>query len=318
MNPIFKNTTVPEIIAGMESKFYTVFNRYNTTGNLNIALFNFNFNENESIENSFFYNKIYGDSEYIIPASILKLFSINYFLNIIESNNLVDKKITVGDEIRKTYINPGLHRVGLKKGQSYSPLELVELSLVPSAGDAVYTLSRVVYNIFKNNHWNDFSWLKSKDDWLEMVTFICGKIRNYYKTSFNIDLNLFDPTGIQRDLIQVQDIGTLVTFLINSNSKILNVVAKSQTSKINGRTWNSTNAFVRKDKSYYHPKVKGLKTGSLSGWKNLLLIYNLTPTNNVGILVAGCENHSDTKKISSLIIKELDNKLFNISFEKRF
>ena len=84
MNSIFKNTTVPEIIAGMESKFYTVFNRYNTTGNLNIALFNFNFNENESIERNFFYNKIYGDSEYIIPASILKLFSINYFLNIIE------------------------------------------------------------------------------------------------------------------------------------------------------------------------------------------------------------------------------------------
>ena len=307
MNPIFKNTTVPEIIAGMESKFYTVFNRYNTTGNLNIALFNFT-------ESNFFYNKIYGNSEYIVPASILKLFSVNYFLNMLESNNLINAQIVIGNEVSKTFLNPTLHKVGLKKYESYTAIELIEIALIPSAGDAVYTLSRVVYNIFKNNHWNDFSWLKSKDDWLEMVTFICGKIRNYYKTSFNIDLNLFDPTGIQRDLIQVQDIGTLVTFLINSNSKILNVVAKSQTSKINGSTWNSTNAFVRKDKSYYHPKVKGLKTGSLSGWKNLLLIYNLTPTNNVGILVAGCENHSDTKKISSLIIKELDNKLFNISF----
>lgn len=307
MNPIFKNTTVPEIIVGMESKFYTVFNRYNTTGNLNITIFNFT-------ESNFFYNKIYGNSEYIVPASILKLFSVNYFLNMLESNNLINAQIVIGNEVSKTFLNPTLHKVGLKKYESYTAIELIEIALIPSAGDAVYTLSRVVYNIFKNNHWNDFSWLKSKDDWLEMVTFICGKIRNYYKTSFNIDLNLFDPTGIQRDLIQVQDIGTLVTFLINSNSKILNVVAKSQTSKINGRTWNSTNAFVRKDKSYYHPKVKGLKTGSLSGWKNLLLIYNLTPTNNVGILVAGCENHSDTKKISSLIIKELDNKLFNISF----
>ena len=148
-----------------------------------------------------------------------------------------------------------------------------------------------------------------------MVTFICSKIRDYYKTSLNINVNILDPTGIQRDLIQVKDIGTLINYLINNNSKILNVVAKSQTSKINGRTWNSTNAFVRKDKPYfYHPKIRGLKTGSLSGWKNLLLMYNLTPTNNVGILVAGCENHSDTKKISSLIIKELDNKLFNISF----
>ena len=305
MSNIFKNISVTEIITGMESKFYPIFSRYNTTGNLNITIFNFT-------ESNFFYNKIYGDSEYIVPASILKLFSVNYFLNILESNNLLDKQITIGNEVK--FLNPTIHKVDLKKGQSYTTRDLIEMALIPSAGDAVYTLSRVVYNILKNNHWNDYSWLQSKDDWLEMVTFICSKIRNYYKTSFNIDLNLFDPTGIQRDLIQVQDIGTLVNFLINSNSKILNVVAKSQTSKINGRTWNSTNAFVRKDKSYYHPKVKGLKTGSLSGWKNLLLMYNLTPTNNVGILVAGCENHSDTKKISSLIIKELDNKLFNISF----
>ena len=315
MKDLFKNISIPEIITGMESKFYPIFNRYNITGNLNITLFNFNFNENESIENSFFYNKIYGDSEYIVPASILKLFSVNYFLNIIESNNLVDKKITVGDEIRKTYINPGLHRVGLKKGQSYSPLELVELSLVPSAGDAVYTLSRVVYNILKNNPWNDFSWLKSKADWIEMIQFICSKIRDYYRTTLNLDLNLFDPTGIQRDLIQVKDIGTLVSSLINNNSKILNIVAKSQTTKINGRIHNSTNAFVRKDKPYfYHPKIIGLKTGSLSGWKNLLLLYKLKPINYIAILVAGCENHSDTKEIANLIIKELDNKLFNISF----
>lgn len=305
MSNIFKNISVTEIITGMESKFYPIFSRYNTTGNLNITIFNFT-------ESNFFYNKIYGDSEYIVPASILKLFSVNYFLNILESNNLLDKQITIGNEVK--FLNPTIHKVDLKKGQSYTTRDLIEMALIPSAGDAVYTLSRVVYNILKNNHWNDYSWLRNKADWLEMVTFICSKIRNYYKTSFNIDLNLFDPTGIQRDLIQVQDIGTLVNFLINSNSKILNVVAKSQTSKINGRTWNSTNAFVRKDKSYYHPKVKGLKTGSLSGWKNLLLMYNLTPTNNVGILVAGCENHSDTKKISSLIIKELDNKLFNISF----
>ena len=72
MKNLFKNISVPEVITGMESKFYPVFNRYNTTGNLNITLFNFDFNENESIERNFFYNKIYGDSEYIVPASILK------------------------------------------------------------------------------------------------------------------------------------------------------------------------------------------------------------------------------------------------------
>lgn len=312
MEDLFKNISIPEIITGMESKFYTIFNRYNRTGNLNITLFNFNCNGNESIENSFFYKKIYGDSEYIIPASILKLFSVNYFLNIIESNNLVDKQITVGNEVK--FLNPTIHKVDLKKGQSYNTMDLIEMSLIPSAGDAVYVLSRAAYNIFKNNHWDDSSWLRNKADWLEMLTVVCSQIRDYYRTSLNIDLTLLDPTGIQREIIKVQDIGNLVNFLINSNSKILNIVAKAKTTKINGRTWNSTNAFVRRDKNFYHPKIKGLKTGSLSGWKNLFLLYQLTPTNNVGILVAGCENHSDTKEIANLIIKELDNKLFNIGF----
>lgn len=310
MNQIFKNATVPEIISGMESKFYTVFNRYNNTGNLSITLYNFN----ESFKNGFFYKTIYGNSEYIVPASILKLFSVNYFLSILDSNNLLEEKIQIGNEISKKYLNKYLFRIGMKKGQIYDIRELIELGLIPSSADAIYTLSRVIYNILNKKNLND-DCIKSKADWDNMVDFISNKVKEYYKSNFNINLSLLDPTGIKRDLIQVKDIGNLVNSLINDNSKILNVVAKSQTTRINGRTWNSTNAFVRKDKPYfYHPKIIGLKTGSLDGWKNLLLLYKLKPINYIAILVAGCENHSDTKEIANLLIKELDNKLFNISF----
>ena len=310
MNQIFKNATVPEIISGMESKFYTVFNRYNNTGNLSITLYNFN----ESFKNGFFYKTIYGNSEYIVPASILKLFSVNYFLSILDSNNLLEEKIQIGNEISKKYLNKYLFRIGMKKAQIYDIRELIELGLIPSSADAIYTLSRVIYNILNKKNLND-DCIKSKADWDNMVDFISNKVKEYYKSNFNINLSLLDPTGIKRDLIQVKDIGNLVNSLINDNSKILNVVAKSQTTRINGRTWNSTNAFVRKDKPhFYHPKIIGLKTGSLDGWKNLLLLYKLKPINYIAILVAGCENHSDTKEIANLLIKELDNKLFNISF----
>ena len=310
MNQIFKNATVPEIISGMESKFYTVFNRYNNTGNLSITLYNFN----ESFKNGFFYKTIYGNSEYIVPASILKLFSVNYFLSILDSNNLLEEKIQIGNEISKKYLNKYLFRIGMKKGQIYDIRELIELGLIPSSTDAIYTLSRVIYNILNKKNLND-DCIKSKADWDNMVDFISNKVKEYYKSNFNINLSLLDPTGIKRDLIQVKDIGNLVNSLINDNSKILNVVAKSQTTRINGRTWNSTNAFVRKDKPhFYHPKIIGLKTGSLDGWKNLLLLYKLKPINYIAILVSGCENHSDTKEIANLLIKELDNKLFNISF----
>ena len=56
MKNSFKKISVPEIIAGMESKFYTVFNRYKTT-NLNITMYNFD----ENLENNFFYKTIYGN-----------------------------------------------------------------------------------------------------------------------------------------------------------------------------------------------------------------------------------------------------------------
>ena len=310
MKDLFKNISIPEIITRMESKFYTVFNRYDKTTNLSITIYNFD----ENLENDFFYKTIYGNSKYIVPASIIKLFSVNYFLSILDSNNLLEERIEVANEINKQYLNKYLFRIGLKKGQIYAIRELIELGLIPSSADAIYTLSRVIYNILNKKNPN-YDCIKSKDDWDNMVEFISNKIKEYYKSNFNINLSLLDPTGIQREILKVQDIGTLVNFLINSNSKILNVVAKSQTSKINGRTWNSTNAFVRKDKPYfYHPKIIGLKTGSLSGWKNLLLLYKLKPINYIAILVAGCENHSDTKEIANLIIKELDNKLFNISF----
>lgn len=309
-NTIFKNISIPEIISGMESKFYTVFNRYNNTGNLSITLYNFN----ESFKNGFFYKRIYGNAEHIVPASILKLFVINFFLNIIESHNLYEKNIIVGNEVNKKYLNKHLFRVGIKKGQFYKIKELVELSLIASSSDSVYTLSRAVYNIYNNKDYNS-DWIESKDDWIEMIKFICEKIKEYYyESTLNIDLSILDPTGIKGELISTEDIAKLISFLITSKSKILDIVSKDKMS-INSRVYNSTNAFVRKDKPYfYHPKIIGLKTGSLSGWKNLLLLYKLKPINYIAILVAGCENHSDTKEIANLLIKELDNKLFNISF----
>lgn len=309
MNDIFKNISVPEVIVGMESKFYTLFNRYNKTGNLNVILYNFS----ENIEKNIFWKRIYGNSKFIVPASIIKLFSINFLLNIIETHNYFDKKIIIGNEINKQYLNKYLFRVGIKRGQSFTVKDLLELSLIPSSADAVYTLSRVVYNIFHDQHIN-VDWIKSKDDWIKMVIFVCNKLMFFYKSTLGIELNISDPTGIQKDLIKLSDIGVLINSLITNNSKILNVVNKDKTSIINSRVYNSTNAFIRKDKTYYHPKIKGLKTGSLSGWKNLILLYQLTPVNYVGILIAGCENHSATKEIASFLIKELDNKLFNISF----
>lgn len=255
INNIFKNISIPEIIIGMESKFYNLLNRYNNTGNLNITIYHFA----ENSENDIFYKRIYGNTEHIVPASILKLFAISFFLIIIENHDLYEKNIIVGNEVNKKYLNKHLFRVGIKKGQFYKIKELVELSLIASSSDSVYTLSRAVYNIYNNKDYNS-DWIESKDDWIEMIKFICEKIKEYYYESIlNIDLSILDPTGIKGELISTKHIAKLISFLITSKSKILNIVSKDKTSNIHNRIYNSTNAFIRKDKMYYHPKIKGLK-----------------------------------------------------------
>jgi len=70
---------------------------------------------------------------------------------------------------------------------------------------------------------------------------------------------------------------------------------------------------LRKDKPEFNPHIRGLKTGTLKGWKNLFLLYKLNQNEFVTILVSGCDKHSDTKELSKLIISELENKLYNLS-----
>ena len=46
----------------------------------------------------------------------------------------------------------------------------------------------------------------------------------------------------------------------------------------------------------------------------MLILYKINPIENVVILVSGADTNLDTKKITNLIIKELENKLFNLKF----
>ena len=304
----FKNITVEEIIKAMESKFFTVFKRYDL-GNLNIAL---TYIKKPDI---FYEKQIYGNTIEIIPASIIELFSINYFIHVLKKYNLLTPttSTTVGEEINKRYINKHLFRVGLKKGETIRIMDLIELSLVPSASDAVYVLSRFVYNVLYGISLNDSHFITNFDDWEWMILRISQEINNYYSDLLGIRLNILDPTGIRREKIKINDLNKFLRYLIIRNSEILEITAKPQISISNKKIFRTTNSFLRKDKPEFNPHVRGLKTGTLKGWKNLFLLYKLNSTEFITILVSGCDKHSDTKELSKLIISELENKLYNLS-----
>lgn len=305
---IFKNIKVEEIIKSMESKFFTIFKRYDA-GNLNISLSYIN-------KPDIFYEKqIYGNNTEIIPASIIKLFTIDYFLHVLKDHNLLNSttSTTVGEEINNKYVNKYLFKVGLKRGEKYRIIDLIDLAIIPSASDAVYVLSRFVYNILFGISLNDSSFISNFDDWEWMLLRISQEINNYYSDLLGIRLNLLDPTGIRREKIKINDLNKFLRYLIIRNSEILEITAKPQTSISNKKIFRTTNSFLRKDKPEFNPHVRGLKTGTLKGWKNLFLLYKLNSTEFITILVSGCDKHSDTKELSKLIISELENKLYNLS-----
>lgn len=305
---IFKNIKVEEIIKSMESKFFTIFKRYDA-GNLNISLSYIN-------KPDIFYEKqIYGNNTEIIPASIIKLFTIDYFLHVLKDHNLLNSttSTTVGEEINNKYVNKYLFKVGLKRGEKYRIIDLIDLAIIPSASDAVYVLSRFVYNVLFGISLNDSSFISNFDDWEWMLLRISQEINKYYFNLLGIRLNLLDPTGIRREKIKINDLNKFLRYLIIRNSEILEITAKPQTSISNKKIFRTTNSFLRKDKPEFNPHVRGLKTGTLKGWKNLFLLYKLNSTEFITILVSGCDKHSDTKELSKLIISELENKLYNLS-----
>lgn len=303
---IFKNIKVEELIKSMESKFFNVFKRYDL-GNLNISL---SYIKKPDI---FYEKQVYGNSPEIVPASIIKLFAVDFFINTLKKHNLLNSTTTVGEEINKKYVNKYLFKVGLKKGEKYRIIDLIDLAIIPSASDAVYVLSRFVYNILFGVSLNDSSFISNFDDWEWMILRVSAEINEYYSDLLGIRLNLLDPTGIRREKIKISDINKFLRYLITKNSEILKIASKSKTNKINKKVFQSTNAFLRKYKPEFNPHVRGLKTGTLKGWKNLFLLYKLNSTEFITILVSGCDKHSDTKELSKLIISELENKLYNLS-----
>lgn len=142
---------------------------------------------------------------------------------------------------------------------------------------------------------------------------VSEEINKYYSDLLDIRLNLLDPTGIRREKIKISDLNTFLNYLITNNSEILKIAAKSETNKINKKIFRSTNPFLIKGKPEFNPNVRGLKTGTLRNWKNILVLYKLNPTEFITILVAGCDKHSATKEIVKIIISELENKLYNLS-----
>ena len=294
-----------EIFQNMESKFFNLFKKFDH-GNLTVALFEF-----KTEEEGTNIKQIWGQKDNIVPASITKLFSITYFLNVFNSYNIeLNTIITVGNEINKNFLSPTLFKIGLKKNKDLTLKDLIFLSIVPSGGDAVYVLTRVIFNLLNQNNLNN-EIVSDQHDFDNMIKFISSEINTYFRSK-NILTEISDPTGINRDNLKISELGKLTNFLIKNNHYLLNLINNERSKKISNvrkLEFKTTNYLMRKENIYFNPNIIGLKTGTLRDWHNLYILYKLNTKQYISILVAGCANKNDVKTISNYLIFDLENNI---------
>lgn len=292
------------IFENMESKFFNLFKKFDH-GNLTVVFFHF------ETEEETYTKQLWGEKDYIIPASITKLFSITYFLNVFNSYNIeLNTIVKVGNEINKKFLSPSLFKVGLKKNKELKLKDLIFLSIVPSGGDAVYVLTRVIFNLLNQKNLNN-EIISDQHDFDNMIKFISSEINTYFRSK-NILTEISDPTGINRDNLKISELGKLTNFLIKNNHYLLNLINNERNKKISNvrkLEFKTTNYLMRKENIYFNPNIIGLKTGTLKDWHNLFLLYKLNENKHLGILVAGCANKNDVKTISNYIIFDLENNI---------
>lgn len=245
------------------------------------------------------------------PCINNKIIYNNLLLDVFNSYNIeLNTIIKVGNEINKKFLSPSLFKVGLKKNTNLTLNDLIFLSIVPSGGDAVYVLTRVIFNLLNQNDLNSEN-IFNKNEWNTMIKDISNKINIYFKSK-NIFINISDPTGINRDNLKISELGKLTNRLIKTNHYLLNLINNERTKKINNvrkLEFKTTNYLMRKENIYFNPNIIGLKTGTLKDWHNLFLLYKLNESKHLGILVAGCANKNDVKTISNHLIFDLENNI---------
>ncbi len=293
------------IFENMESKFFNLFKKFDH-GNLTVVLFEF-----KTEEEGTNIKQIWGQKDYIVPASITKLFSITYFLDVFNSYNIeLNTIVKIGNEINKKFLSPSLFKVGLKKNKELTLKDLIFLSIVPSGGDAVYVLTRVIFNLLNQKNLNN-EIISDQHDFDNMIKFISSEINTYFRSK-SIFIKISDPTGINRDNLKISELGKLTNRLIKTHHYLLNLINNERTKKINNirkDEFKTTNYLMRKENLYFNPNIIGLKTGTLKDWHNLFLLYKLNENKHLGILVAGCANKNDVKTISNHLIFDLENNI---------
>ena len=266
--------------------------------------------------------KIGKDGENLVPASIAKIYTLVYVLDILKDYDK-NTKVRAGNEIELNSTDAS--SAGLLKGKEYTINDLISSAVIISAGDSVYTLTKIAYNIEKGLDINN-DILKNnatKEDKSKVVSDISEHITKYLeeKVKLSADTRITDPTGIlNTSKTTYKDMYILMKYIYSNRDKMKEIISNAETAEMQisgeflagrGQKLTNTNPFLNKKSSWYEDGVIGLKTGTLRGWNNLFSIFKKNNDNYYGIITVGCENRKDVNILTKELIRRIKNESIN-------
>lgn len=241
--------------------------------------------------NDFFISK--KENEQQLPASLAKLFVIEYAATIADLDSIVPASY---EAISLT--KPGSSVAGIE-AKDYFLHNLFAAMLVPSGNDAAYVVADYCGGI------------------LSPQTAAVQDRINIFMDSLNVHLQekgytntvLYDPSGYDMDaLTTVLDLNSVVNQLLEFQWFRDIISQSSYTATLpdgSTQSWKNTNTFLDPTSDYYNENVIGVKTGSLSDDYNLVVLYRKYGKE---FLICSLGSQSDSSRYDDVnnILKTID------------
>ena len=230
-----------------------------------------------------------GDSQLPTVASLAKLFVIDYALEKVDLDDVVE----VNQEVLEL-VPAGSSLANLTAGE-YTVKQIMEAMLVPSGNDAAYALA---YYIAKNELGEGYAVT-------EYIDYFITELSEYLIEEGYSKTNLYnDPSGasMQADT-HLDDINRVALKLLDYDF-VRECIGKSSFSIQTPQgefTWKNTNEFLDKNSPYYNANVKGMKTGTMASSYSIVVLYEKDGKEYLITCLAALSNEGRYKAVQSAI-----------------
>lgn len=233
------------------------------------------------------------ESERRIPASLAKLFVVEYAAAISD----LDSIVSANDEAI-ALTKQGSSVAGITS-KDYYLHNLFAAMLVPSGNDAAYVVADYCGGILSPQTATS----------QERIEIFMESLANHMQEQGYQDTILYDPSGYDTNaLTTTLDLRSVVKQLLKYQWFKEIVSQSSYTATLpDGSTqaWKNTNTFLDPTSEYYNKNVIGIKTGSLSDDYNLIVLYQ---KHGKEFLICSLGSQSDSSRYDDVnyIIKTIN------------